>query len=263
MQPVAFTFDDRGRLWVAENITYPLRAPEGEGHDKIIVFEDTAATAISTSAPSSRTTSTSSPACKLVSAVSGSPPRLTCYSSHSRIATRRNRPVHRKSCSTAGVIRTHTTRSARFSGGRTAGSTAATASRRIPSRRARHSRKDRLSFDGSIWRYHPTKHAFEIFAEGLTNPWGIDYNDRGQIFATGCVIPHLWHIIQGARYQRPFGQHAFPYTYDDVKTIADHNHWSGEKSTLAAKAIVIRRATCAVSPMTCPSAAATRTPRLA
>src|SRR2546421_4467753 len=41
VQPVAFAMDDRGRLWVAENLTYPIRAPEGQGKDRILIFEDT------------------------------------------------------------------------------------------------------------------------------------------------------------------------------------------------------------------------------
>src|ERR1041384_5919403 len=40
-QPIAFALDDRGRLWVAEAYTYPQRAPEGEGKDRILIFEDT------------------------------------------------------------------------------------------------------------------------------------------------------------------------------------------------------------------------------
>ena len=40
-QPIAFAMDHRGRLWVAEGYTYPVRAKEGEGKDRIIVFEDT------------------------------------------------------------------------------------------------------------------------------------------------------------------------------------------------------------------------------
>src|SRR3954447_4895691 len=39
-QPIAFALDDRGRLWVAEAYTYPNRAKEGEGKDRILVFED-------------------------------------------------------------------------------------------------------------------------------------------------------------------------------------------------------------------------------
>ena len=40
-QPIAFTTDDRGRVWVAEAYTYPIRAPDGEGQDKIVILEDT------------------------------------------------------------------------------------------------------------------------------------------------------------------------------------------------------------------------------
>ena len=40
-QPIAMTFDDRGRLWVAEAFTYPRREPGDEGKDDIVVFEDT------------------------------------------------------------------------------------------------------------------------------------------------------------------------------------------------------------------------------
>jgi hypothetical protein len=40
-QPVAMAIDDRGRLWIAEAYTYPRRAPQGEGRDRILIFEDT------------------------------------------------------------------------------------------------------------------------------------------------------------------------------------------------------------------------------
>src|SRR5204862_7673470 len=40
-QPIAFCIDDRGRLWVVEGYTYPIRQPEGQGKDRILVFEDT------------------------------------------------------------------------------------------------------------------------------------------------------------------------------------------------------------------------------
>ena len=66
-----------------------------------------------------------------------------------------------------------------------------------------------------------------MFAHGTSNPWGVDFNDRGQAFITACVIPHLYHIIQGARYQRQGGQHFNPHTYRDIVTIADHLHYLG------------------------------------
>src|SRR6266542_1537511 len=42
VQPIAFAFDDRGRLWVAECLSYPhWLKDDKEGHDRILIFEDT------------------------------------------------------------------------------------------------------------------------------------------------------------------------------------------------------------------------------
>jgi putative membrane-bound dehydrogenase-like protein len=87
---------------------------------------------------------------------------------------------------------------------------------------------ERTPLNAAIWRYHPTRHVFEVFAEGTSNPWGVDFDDNGQAFATACVIPHLYHIIQGARYQRQAGSHFNPYTFGDIQTIADHRHYVGD-----------------------------------
>ncbi|MDQ3440756.1 MAG: DUF1080 domain-containing protein, partial [Planctomycetota bacterium] len=86
----------------------------------------------------------------------------------------------------------------------------------------------RVPINAGVWRYHPTKQVFEVFAEGTSNPWGVDFNDRGQSFITACVIPHLYHVIQGARYQRQAGQHFSPYVYRDIQNIGDHVHWLGD-----------------------------------
>ena len=85
----------------------------------------------------------------------------------------------------------------------------------------------RIPINAGVWRYHPVRHTFEIFAEGTSNPWGLDYDQHGEWFVTACVIPHLYHIVPGGRYQRQAGQHFNPYTYDDIKTIADHAHYAG------------------------------------
>lgn len=83
-----------------------------------------------------------------------------------------------------------------------------------------------VDIDGGVWRYHPTKDRFEVVAHGFSNPWGIDYNAKGQLFITACVIPHLWHVIPGGIYHRQGGSHFNPYVYSDIRTIADHNHLS-------------------------------------
>ena len=89
--------------------------------------------------------------------------------------------------------------------------------------------EQRVKINAGVWRFHPTRHVFEVFAEGTSNPWGLDYDARGEFFNTACVIPHLYHILPGARYQRQAGQHFNPYTYDDIKTIADHAHYAGSR----------------------------------
>ncbi|MEO2088140.1 MAG: PVC-type heme-binding CxxCH protein, partial [Gemmataceae bacterium] len=88
--------------------------------------------------------------------------------------------------------------------------------------------KDRTPINAGVWRYHPTKHTFEVFCHGTSNPWGLDYNQYGDFFIEACVIPHLWHMVQGGRYERQGGQHFNPYTYDDIKTIAKHRHYVGD-----------------------------------
>ncbi|MEZ5387480.1 MAG: HEAT repeat domain-containing protein, partial [Prosthecobacter sp.] len=85
----------------------------------------------------------------------------------------------------------------------------------------------RQPINAGVWRYHPVRHEFEIFAHGTSNPWGLDYDQYGEFFVTACVIPHLYHIVPGGRYQRQAGQHFNAYTYEDIKTIADHAHYAG------------------------------------
>ena len=87
--------------------------------------------------------------------------------------------------------------------------------------------EQRVPLNAGVWRYHPVRHTFEVFAHGTSNPWGLDYDQHGEFFVTACVIPHLYHIVPGGRYHRQGGQHFNPHTYDDIKTIADHAHFAG------------------------------------
>ena len=87
--------------------------------------------------------------------------------------------------------------------------------------------EQRVPLNAGVWRYHPVRHEFEVFAHGTSNPWGLDYDQNGEFFVTACVIPHLYHIVPGGRYHRQGGQHFNPHTYDDIKTIADHAHFAG------------------------------------
>lgn len=85
----------------------------------------------------------------------------------------------------------------------------------------------RTAMNCGVWRYHPIRRVFEAVAHGTTNPWGIAFNETGQMFVANCVIKHLFHIIPGARYERMFGQDFNPYSFELIPSIADHIHWAG------------------------------------
>ncbi len=85
----------------------------------------------------------------------------------------------------------------------------------------------RVAFNCGVWRYHPTRDVFEPFAWGTTNPWGLDFDERGEAFITNCVIEHLFHVVPGAHFKRMYGQDLDPHVYGLMQTCADHIHWAG------------------------------------
>jgi putative membrane-bound dehydrogenase-like protein len=87
----------------------------------------------------------------------------------------------------------------------------------------------RVPINCGYWRYHPVRRKFEVFAHGTSNSWGFDYNEYGDWFSEACVIPHFWHIIQGGYYLRQSNPlgHFNPYVYTNIETIADHLHYIG------------------------------------
>jgi putative membrane-bound dehydrogenase-like protein len=84
---------------------------------------------------------------------------------------------------------------------------------------------ERTPINVGLWRYHPVTHAFEVVAQGTTNPWGHDWDDYGQLFFINTVIGHLWHVIPGAYYRRMYGEHFNPSLYELIDQTADHVHW--------------------------------------
>lgn len=87
--------------------------------------------------------------------------------------------------------------------------------------------EDRVRFDGGVYRYHPVRHTWEPYADGTTNPWGIDWNDHGQAFITNCVNPHLFHVIPGAHYEPWRNRKSSEFAYERIPTISDHLHYTG------------------------------------
>ncbi len=77
---------------------------------------------------------------------------------------------------------------------------------------------------GAIARYQPRTKKFEVFAEGTSNPWGVDFDAAGNAFVSACVIDHLFHIAPGGSYQRQAGVPSNPYNYEILPSIVEHKH---------------------------------------
>ncbi len=88
-------------------------------------------------------------------------------------------------------------------------------------------KEKRTALDCGVWRYHPTRRTFELVASGTTNPWGLDWNEHGELFITNCVIKHLFHVVPGAHFVRMYGQDLEPHCYGLIESCADHIHWGG------------------------------------
>ena len=226
-QPIAMCLDDRGRVWVAEAYSYPIRRPDKEAKDRIVIFEDTDGDGVF----DKRTVFMEG--LNLVSGLEvgfggvwiGAAPELLFV------------PVKEGEDKPAGPAKvlldgwgyqdTHETLNTFLWGpdGWLYGCHGVFTHSLVG--KPKTPMDKRIPINAGIWRYHPTKHVFEVFAHGTSNPWGLDFDDWGQAFCEACVIPHNWHIIQGGRYQRQAGNHFNPYTYDDIKTIAEHRHYIG------------------------------------
>jgi len=83
---------------------------------------------------------------------------------------------------------------------------------------------DGVVMDAAIGRYHPRTKKFEVFADGTSNPWGMDFDRAGNFFVSACVIDHLFHMHAGGLYVRQGGTPAHPYAYELLPSIVDHRH---------------------------------------
>ncbi|QDV55980.1 PVC-type heme-binding CxxCH protein [Rosistilla oblonga] len=226
-QPIAMTFDARGRLWIAEAHTYPVRAAEGEGKDKIIILEDIDGDGVFDKRK------VFAEGLNLVSGMEvgfggvwvGAAPYLMFIPD--RDADDRPDSDPEILLDGFGYQDTHETLNAFIWGpdGWLYGCHGVFTHSKVG--KPGTPEDQRTPMNCAVWRYHPTRHEFDIFARGTSNPWGVDFNEHGQAMITACVIPHMFHMIQGGRYQRQGGQHFNPYVYDDIKTIADHAHYAG------------------------------------
>jgi len=226
-QPIAMAIDDRGRVWIAEAYEYPQRAKGDKGRDRILIFEDTDGNG------SLDERKVFADGLNLVSGLEvgfggvwvGAAPYLMFIPDQNGDDVPDSEP--KILLDGFGYQDTHETLNAFIWGpdGWLYGCHGVFTHSRVG--KPGTADDQRVGLNAGVWRYHPTRHEFEVFAHGTSNPWGVDFNDHGQAFITACVIPHLYHMVQGGRYQRQGGQHFNSHTYRDIVTIADHLHFLG------------------------------------
>jgi len=85
----------------------------------------------------------------------------------------------------------------------------------------RHRGKE-FHFTCAIFRIHPKTREFQVWCEGTSNPWGLAFDTEGSAFASACVIDHLWHLVESGYYNRQGGPYP-PNTWK-LESIVKHRH---------------------------------------
>ena len=216
VNPVAMTFDERGRIWVTESLEYPRRSA-GSGKDRIKVLEDTDG--------------------------DGKADKFTVFADGLNIPS--GIAVGHGGVWVANSPDLLLLKDTDGDGKADAREVIVTGFGRDDTHELPNSlswgpdgwlygwngvfnqshvayRGKTYDFTCAIFRINPRTRDFELFCEGTSNPWGIAWDNEGSTFASACVIDHLWHLTESGYYHRQGGPYP-PYTWK-IESIVDHNH---------------------------------------
>jgi glucose/arabinose dehydrogenase len=216
VNPLAMTFDERGRIWVTESLEYP-RKSAGPGRDRIKILEDTRG--------------------------SGRADKVTVFAEGLNIPTgiavgyggvwvlnapdllfftEKDGKAVRKDVVLTGFGRADTHELPNsltwgpdgwlyglngvfnpchiVCGGKT------------------------FDFTCALWRFHPRTREFQVFCEGTSNPWGLVWDSEGSALVSAChwANDHVFHFVETGYYQRqagPYPPHTMP-----IGSITNHSH---------------------------------------
>jgi putative heme-binding domain-containing protein len=218
VNPIAMTFDDRGRVWVTESLEYP-RKEAGPGRDRVKILEDTDR--------------------------DGRADKVTVFADGLNIPTGvavgyggvwvLNAPdllflrdedgdgrADRSEVVVTGFGRTDT--------------------HELPSTltwgpdgwlyglngvfnqsRVRSGGKE-FAFTCALWRVHPRTREFRVVCEGTSNPYGLAWDREGSALVEAChwANDHLFHFVETGYYKRQAGAYP-PYT-TRIGSVTDHGH---------------------------------------
>jgi putative membrane-bound dehydrogenase-like protein len=227
-QPIGLATDARGRLWVAENYTYSDARTNFDlsKHDRIVILEDT-----DSDGRADRHTVFWDRAQKLTSIEIGfggvwalCPPQLLFIPDRNGDDVPDGEPQVVLDGWDDGVVRHNIANGLRWGpDGWLYGRHGIQATSHVGPPGCLPSQRTPLNC--CVWRYHPTRKIFEVVCRGTTNPWGMDWNEQGELFFINTVIGHLWHAVPGAHFQRMYGEDDNPHVYQLLGQTADHYHW--------------------------------------
>jgi putative heme-binding domain-containing protein len=217
VNPVAMTFDERGRIWVTESFEYPRHAP-GPGRDRIKILEDTDG--------------------------DGKIDKVTIFAEGLNIPSGiavghggvwvANAPdilfykigPDGKAAGKPEVIVTGFGRydTHELPNSLTWGPDGWLYGLNGVFNRAvvKSNNGKTYDFTCALFRIHPKTHEFQLFCEGTSNPWGVAFDTEGSAFVSACVIDHLWHLAETGYYLRQGGPYP-PYTWV-LGSIVKHHH---------------------------------------
>jgi putative membrane-bound dehydrogenase-like protein len=222
INPIAFTVDERGRLWVVECYEYPKRTPKGaKPRDRIKILEDTTGSGRADKVTVWAEGKDLPTGWDLATGIEvgrggvflGAAPHLFFLRDTQGTGRCDSQEIL---LSGFGSQDTHETLNTFQWGpdGLLYGLHGIFTQSRI----------GEVRMNAAVWRYDARQKQFGVFAEGTSNPWGLDFDPHGQAFLTACVIPHAFHMIPGGTYIRQAGASFNPYAYGQLKEISDHLH---------------------------------------
>ena len=229
VQPIAFTFDDRGRVWVVECLSYPKWTLDGKGKDRVTMYEDTdgdgrfdkkqVVVADGSNLSGIELGHGGIWLCSVPNLVfvpcdfNADAPKIGAPKivlDGWNVKDTKHNIFNSLIWGPDGWLYGCNGIQAKSMVGKP-GTPAA----------------QRVEINAGVWRYHPVHGIFEAFAHGTTNPFGLDYNEAGEFFITNCVIKHLFHVVPGAVFDRMYGPDINPNTFARMPSIADYIHWAG------------------------------------
>ena len=185
-QPIAFTFDAKGRIWLAEALAYPHRQKDGKGQDRLVILED------SDGNGSFETKKIFADKLNLVSGFEigyggvfvGAAPHLLFIPD----ANGDDQPDGPAKVLLDGwdLKDTHETPNSFMWGhdGWLYGCHGVFNDSYVG--KPGTPKDKRTLVKAGVWRFHPVTRKFEIYAHGGSNQWGLDYHPDGAMFMTHC-----------------------------------------------------------------------------